>query len=424
MTQGIADVLGETAGLAESPFAGQVPAVGANYQAFSFQAPRFMLDKQAQRAGAAVPRTDFSPVLKNFMVELQPGGPLTLTATDLELAIIATVSAVSNTLIPADAPSCKAVIPARRLMAILAEAPEGLIQVTVASDTATVTAGLDKLPVHQVSWVLKLGSDGKDYPAVSDGAVQLQEVARKPLLDAIRTVRYAVSKTSPELAQISIATGFDGVVCATACDRNRFARVRLKGFPVPMRIPTVSGAVDTLIKMLADSESDTIRVGATDSKLVFVVGSATLIASKLGKDFPDVEKLMLAPVLGHDQELTVDRSELREALRRVKINADATTSALGMELLEGESTLSLSSRDTTGNRAHEAIPATWTGGKRSIVINHDYLDQMLAAHPAPSCVFKLGKDSGKRRSPLLLIDKESGTTGIITQMSVSKLVGY
>lgn len=418
MTQGIADVLGETGGVTASPFAGQVPAVGADYQAFSFTAPRFMLDKQAQRAGAAVPRTDFSPVLKNFKVELHgPGGPLTLTATDLELAIVATVSAVSSTLMPVEQASMTAVIPARRLMAIIAEAPEGDIKVTVAGDIATITAG-------HASWTLKLSSDGKDYPAVGEGSAQLQEVPRKPLLDAIRTVRYAVSKTAPELAQISIAPGTDGTVCATACDRNRFARVRLEGFPVPMRIPTVSGAVDTLIKMLADSESDTIRVGATPTKLVFTVGSATLIASKLGKDFPDVEKLMLAPALGNDQELTVDRSELREALRRVRINADTTTSALGMEIAEGDNALTLSSRDTSGNRAQEAIPATWTGGKRSIVINHEYLEQMLAAHPAPSCVFRLGKDQGKRRSPLLLTDKETGTTGIITQMSVSKLVGY
>jgi len=180
--------------------------------------------------------------------------------------------------------------------------------------------------------------------------------------------------------------------------------------------------VDALIKLLSDSEADSIKVATAGSKLVFSVGSVMLIASRLGKEFPDVEKLLLAPVLANDQKLTVDRAELRGALRRVRINADATTSALSMQASTGK--LTLTSRDTAGNKAQETIVAAWDGPSRSMVINHGYLDQMLAAHPAPSCVFALGKDVGKRRTPLLLADPGSGTTGVITQMSVSKAIGY
>jgi len=413
VTQAISEVLGETTGVTSSPFDGQQPAIGAAYAPFSFTAKRFMLHKLAERAGAAVPRTDFSPVLKNFLVRLRPDS-LSLTATDLELAVIASTTAVTAEL-PGDVAELTAVLPAKRLIAILAEAPEGDVTISVSGDQATVTAG-------PASWVLHLGSDGKDYPQVAKDISELQEVPRRPLLDALRTVRYAVSKTSPELAQVSIAPGTDGVMCVTACDRNRLARVLLKGFPVAMRIPTISGAVDALIKLLSDSEADSIKVATAGSKLVFSVGSVMLIASRLGKEFPDVEKLLLAPVLANDQKLTVDRAELRGALRRVRINADATTSALSMQASTGK--LTLTSRDTAGNKAQETIVAAWDGPSRSMVINHGYLDQMLAAHPAPSCVFALGKDVGKRRTPLLLADPGSGTTGVITQMSVSKAIGY
>jgi hypothetical protein len=58
-----------------------------------------------------------------------------------------------------------------------------------------------------------------------------------------------------------------------------------------------------------------------------------------------------------------------------------------------------------------------------VAVNHQFLTDMLAAHPAVSCRFWLGPETGKKRSVLLLRDDETGTTGIIYQMLASQ-VGY
>lgn len=412
--QGIADVLGEnTMEETGTPFDGQLPAVGANYEQFSFSSKRVMLERLAARAGSVVPRGDFSPVLKNFLVQVSTGY-LQLTATDLELTVISHTTAVVTSLL-AGAPN-RAVLPAKKLLAILGEAPEGDVTITVAKDKATVTAG-------SASWVLFLSSDGSDYPVVPDTSkVAFSEVPRAPLAAALKTVRYAVSKTKQDLQQVAIAKATDGTMCATACDKTRFSRVRLPaGFPA-MRIPTISKAVDELVKLLEDSEAETVSVADAGTKLVFRIGSTVLMASKLGLDYPDVEKLLLQPALENAMELVVDRSELTDALRRVRINADPDTAALGMELSNGQVTLV--SQDKFHNTAQQTIPATWGSGTLKLVVNHQFLSEMLAAHPAPSCTFRLGKPVGKRRPALLLMDPVSGTTGIINQMSVSALVGY
>ena len=58
-----------------------------------------------------------------------------------------------------------------------------------------------------------------------------------------------------------------------------------------------------------------------------------------------------------------------------------------------------------------------------MVVNHQFLTEMLAAYPSQECQFWLGAEAGRKRSVLMLKDEESGTVGIIYQMLAS-LVGY
>lgn len=415
MAQGIAEVLGEQAGAPEAnPFAGTAP-LDAKYAPIAFSGKRFVLEKLVQRAGSVVPTKEFAPLLSCFLADLTDTG-LRLTATDMVLTIMASTTAVSASL-PEGISLARVALPAKRLQAILKEAPDGDVTISVDGDTATVTAGT-------ASWKLHL-LDDQDFPPTEDiTSAQLHETPREPLLAALKAVRYAVSQTKPTMAQVSIAKdSASNVMCVTGCDGTRFARVRLAAFPLAMSIPasTTPGAVDEVIKLLGSVDVEMVKVGVTDSRLVFQAGSVTLTANKLNLAYPNVDALLLQPALENKDQLVVDLRELSEALRRVRINADPNTSAIGIVLSDGKFTLV--SKDTMRNTAEEAIPATWTGGDRKLVVNHKFLSEMLAAHPAASCVFRLGKDTGKKRSPVLLHDLDSGSTGVINQMSAT-LMGY
>ena len=206
----------------------------------------------------------------------------------------------------------------------------------------------------------------------------------------------------------------------TACDGTRFARTRLPGFPLSMQIP--AGALDSLVKTLESSELEEVQVGETASHLVFRVSGTVFLASRMLAKFPDVEKLLLRPALENRLKLTADKSELASAIRRARINADPETSAIGLRLFS-QGMMTVIARDKYGNRAQQDVSVTWTGTDRLVVVNHQFLTEMLAAYPSQECQFWLGAEAGRKRSVLMLKDEESGTVGIIYQMLAS-LVGY
>lgn len=408
MADGIAQVLGED-DLDEQvadPFAG-TPGFSADYKACTFTAKRFVLAGLAERAISVVRKTEVLPLLAHFLVEVAPGS-IRMTATDLELSVLASSPSVTTE------DSTIVALPARRLLAIIREAPEGDVTIAVAGDVATVTAGA-------ASWQLRL-VDAADYPPMPDvEGAELHSVSRAKFLEALRTVRYAVGRdgSRPALMLADITACDDGTAKVTACDSVRFARTTLPGFPVSMQVP--AGAIDDLLRMLADTESEDIQIGDTGQHLVFCTGPSVFLAAKPTARFPDVEKLLLRPAMENTEELTVDKDGLAEAVRRVRINADPETSAIGLRIASGAVTVI--SKDKFGNGAEAAVAATWQGGDRLVVVNHVFLLDMMAAHPSATCVFRLGPDKAKRKPMVLLRDEETGVTGTICQM-LAALVGY
>ena len=275
------------------------------------------------KAISVVPTRDIQPVLKDFLVQVTPGS-LQMAATDLELSVLASTPAVTT------AAAQTLVLPARKLLAILKESPGDDITVDVDGEFATVRAGT-------ASWTLQL-HDCSDYPPLPDPAqVEMHPVSRQGFLRALRAVRHAVGKDSgrPALQQVDIcavasAVAYERMATVTACDGTRFARTRLPGFPLSMQIP--AGALDSLVKTLESSELEEVQVGETSSHLVFRVSGTVFLASRMLAKFPDVEKLLLRPALENRLKLTADKSELASAVRRVRINADSTTSAIGLQL--------------------------------------------------------------------------------------------
>jgi DNA polymerase-3 subunit beta len=197
-----------------------------------------------------------------------------------------------------------------------------------------------------------------------------------------------------------------------AADGTRYQQADMGSFPVDIQIPI--GAVDDLMKLLRSTDQNTIGVGETDSALVFQINNDLFIAQKLNAAFPDVDELLLKPALGNDQELHVDRDELIAAIKRVRVTADAETSAIILELKSG--VMSVKSRDKFGNYAEETLDVAWNSPDRDVAVNHAYLTDMLQMTDAKSCRFFLGVDSKTRKSPLMLKDDEAGQIGILNQM--------
>jgi DNA polymerase III sliding clamp (beta) subunit (PCNA family) len=385
---------------------------GPDYGSLEFTAKRAMLFQLADWAMTAVPSSATLPVNGCFQVTVSPER-LRVAATDQAKAVIAEIPAVLSQ------SSGQVFLPGKKFKSILAEAREGDVTVAVKGGQALVTAG-------SAAWQLRLPNPG-GYSGVPDlSAAEFAPVSREGLHWALDTVRHAVCKEAgrPALAQVRIGGDAAGRMFATAVDSSQFACAPVPGFPCSMLVPGL--VLDDLLKLLAKSPVDNVEVAEAGPYAVFRVGPVTLAALRMSAPFPDVDKLFLAPARGNDMTLGVDKDELTAALRRVRVNADASTSAVALVADSDNGKrgrLTVTGRDKGGNSAEEVIPASWGHGRHLLVVNAVFLSAMLAAHPSPTCEFTVGRDRGRVRAPLLLHDKDRLVTGTCPQMPPS-LVGY
>ncbi len=376
----------------DTPVFEEMPVVAG----LRFQIQKFVLHLLLERANTVVStRSEVMPVLRNFQIQATDGR-LRVVATDMELAMIATTELVT---VPEPG---TAVFPARKLLDIVREAQDGEIDIHVDNRVAHITAG-------RTTWRLHL-EGGEDYPNLPDHTESvLAPVDRQALLRALNTVRYAACKdvNRASLMMIDIRDGK-----LTASDGPRFQQATLPGFPLAIQLPI--GAVADLIKLLQKFDAPEISIGETTHRIIVRLGGDTFSINKLMAAFPDQEAVFLRPALANRHPLSVDRAELLQTIKRVRINADTSTSAIALRLAPGN--LTVASRDMHGNEASETIEADWAGPERTVVVNHAYLADLIGAHPGITLRFRLGDDNRTRKSPVLLADEEAGTIGVIQQM--------
>ncbi len=361
----------------------------------AFTIKRFVLHAMLEKAITVVPTRDVMPVLKCFQFQVETKN-LRVVASDCEQTLI-----VSTPLVDARWPGT-VVFPARKLIEIVKTADGTDVNIDVTGSTATIVIG-------RASWTLKLqgGDDYPPMPVISEA--QFTAIDRDLFTDAITTVRYAASR-DPARANLNIIDIADGKL--TACDGSRIQQIRLADFGVNLRIPI--SAVDDLLRLLRKCDLDTIHVGQSDDKLIFRFGSDVFIVGKLFAQFPDMEAQMLRPALENRHRLEVERSEITNAIRRVRINADTESSAIALSLADNK--LTVTTRDKWGNTAGETIDCTWTGPERTLVLNHKFLTDMIATYGDTTCSFALGDDTKTRRSPVMLRSEATGSVGVCQQM--------
>jgi DNA polymerase-3 subunit beta len=345
----------------------------------SFEVKKFVLQVLLEKAITVVPVRDVMPVLKCFQFQVDRQR-LRVVASDLEMSLIASTPMVTVT-----TPGI-AVFPAKKLLEVVKTAQDADVHIRVKGATARITIG-------RAAWTLQLpgGHDYPPMPAITEA--EFTTVGRRTLLEAIHAVRYAASR-DPSRANLNIIDVRDGKL--TACDGSRIQQIKIPTFTGTLRIPM--SAVDDLLRLLKISELETVDVGQSNDKLIFRFGSDVFIVNKFEAQFPDMEAQMLRPALENRHTLECDRAELTDAIRRVRINADVESSAIALDF------------DAT-----ETIDATWNGrGRRTVMVNHKFLADMIATYGDEKLSFRLGDDTKTRRTPLLL--QSSKGTGVVQQM--------
>jgi len=325
---------------------------------------------------------DVMPILKNFNVQLEDGN-LTVMATDLELSVIAQSPLVEIS------EEGRAVFPGKKLLDIVKESEDGVLEIAVIDEQAVITC-------MGTQWTIQLmkASDYPDLPDVEDGSPV--EVARTSLAAAINIVKGAAAKESirPALQMISITEGK-----MRASDGAVFRQVEVPDLAeLDTQIPI--GAVDDLLRLLRNTELERISIGQTEDHLLFSVGADVFIITKTNVDYPDVETALLSVARKNDKRLTVDRQQLVNGIKRVRVTADEETRGMILELTEDQ--LTLRAKDKYGNFATQVLDVYWKEGDKTLGVNHEYILDLLTVLPSASINILLGTDMKTRKSPISL----------------------
>jgi len=316
----------------------------------------------------AVPGRTSKAVLKCVRIDAAPGR-VTVSATDLEIGVKAHVSAAEV------AREGSAVVPADKLVGLLAEAGPLAVTIDADDDGATVKAGRAryKLPVYPPDEFPEVPAFDPDRPHLS--------ISGPTLASAIeRTTFAAASADAPRFATKSVL--FEPrphTLRLVATDTKRLSLAdapaeRREGEPAakPALVPV--GAARLLSKVAA-ADTGAVLVDLKPNEALFRTASATIHTKLIEGRFPPYADIIPKKTR---VKLALPTAELLATVRRAAITTEADSQRVDFSFEAGKLTLSAKGPNVGSSEVEMELP-DYLGDDVSISFDPAYLTDMLRA---------------------------------------------
>lgn len=319
--------------------------------------------KHLQKVMPAVPSKSTLPVLEHFLIRAESGA-VTITATDLELTIVATL--------PADiTEGGAALVPARKLTDIIKALAGAEGSVTFAcSERFDIT-----LKTGFGQYAMK-GMSEDDFPEMPDfhGDSDAQFSAGDIMRIANKTV-FAVSQDEYRPAMTGVIFQFRGTyVKAAATDSYRLSRVivtsqtEAPSFPAELDVIVPARTVELLRKVDSD-----VRASVSKTHAQFTMDDTTIVTRLIDERFPPYDNVI---PLDNDKTMKINTRELLAAIRRVSLFANVTSRQIRFAITPNSVTLR-GEDDESGNRASEEVRCEFSQDSFEIGFNYKYVEEAL-----------------------------------------------
>ena len=326
-----------------------------------FRCERDVLVEAIGIAARAVSSRGSLPGLSGIRAELS-GDQLTLTGSDLDLTISTTitVSGESDGIV---------VIPARLASDIVRAVQPGAVSFAAEAESLSIRAGRSEFSIRLIS--------GDEFPQVGEMEAEPVTLSSQQLADALKQVVLAASSddSRPILTGVLLAAEADGLRLV-ATDSYRLAMRDVSGVSVLAEGQNVlipSRALGELNRVLGQADEVALRLGATQAS--FAVGPVTLVTRLIEGDFPNYRGLIPD---SHPNSLTVNRDELLDALRRVKLLAREST-PIRIEMSNDGMELVAVTQDV--GTARESLESQYAGSDLTVAFNPQFLLEGVEVAP-------------------------------------------
>jgi DNA polymerase-3 subunit beta len=327
-----------------------------------FRCEREVLVDALNTAGRAVSSRGGSlPVLAGLRLELS-GDDLVITGSDLDLTITVSLKVAGND-------DGVAVIPAKLLSDVVRAVEPGAVDVSVEAGDTQISAGRSQFTLRTIP--------PDEYPQLTDVDGDGVQLNASELAEALRQVVPAASSddSRPILTGVLMAAEGGGLRLV-ATDSYRLCVRDLTGahvFDGDQTILVPSRALTELTRLLAGDDEVTLYLGERDAS--FSVASVRVTTRLIEGDFPNYRGLIPE---NNPNKLTVDRSALLDAVRRVRLLAQEATP---IRLTMSQEGLELVAMTQDVGQAEESVDAGYDGDDLTVAFNADYLSVGLDIAP-------------------------------------------
>jgi len=312
---------------------------------------------------SVVERRNTIPILANVLLEAADDG-LSLTATDMDIAIVEKVTASVGT-------TGSTTVPAHTIYDIVRKLPDGAqVELDNAGDgdQLQLMAGRSRFTLQTLPTA--------DFPVMTGGDMPYEfSMPAEELKGVIDRTRFAISteETRYYLNGIYLhAKEADSqpVLRAVATDGHRLARMEIalpsgaNGMPgviVPRK------TIGELRKLVDEMEGD-VEIALSETKVRFSLGGAVLTSKLIDGTFPDYERVIPE---GNDKLLTIECGQFADAVDRVATISTEKSRAVKLNIEQNALTLSASSPDS--GTATEELPVEYDKDGIEIGFNSRYL---------------------------------------------------
>ncbi|HEU5408204.1 MAG TPA: DNA polymerase III subunit beta [Nitrospira sp.] len=319
-----------------------------------------------QRVQGVVEKRNTMPILSNILLEAKQDG-VEIVATDLEIGMRGLYK--GTVLSPGGV-----TISARKLFEIVKELPPGEIELTATDNSwTTIQAGKSQFKV--------VGLPSSEYPALPTIEREgLTPLSGEGLLELIRKTLFAAGDNDARyilngLLVTLVATDKKTSLRLVGTDGHRLAvaeqevgKAGSKGLPQEIKAIIPKKAAHEIRHLLEEGGDAEPLIGFSKNLMIFRKSGLLLTSRLMEGNYPNYQQVIPKE---NGKKISVSRSELESALRRVSVLAKDKASAVKVSFASGMMTLFSSSPDY--GEATEELPARYEGETINTGFNARYL---------------------------------------------------
>jgi DNA polymerase-3 subunit beta len=352
--------------------------------------PRDQLLATLNHLQSVVEKRNAIPILSNVKIEASADGTVTMTTTDMDIAIIESLKAVVKE-------EGIITIPAITLYEIVRKIPNNE-DISLSQDKKNNTSV--SISVNSSEFTLPaLPHDEFPNFEVSKSTHEF-EINSEVLKTLLSKTKHAISNEETRYYLNGIylhpATNEDNVpvIRAVATDGHRLARAQsilpenaqdMPGIIIPKK------TVNELIKLLEDFVGE-VHISLSQQKITFDIGSSKLISKLIDGKFPDYERVIPK---NNDKTLEIDRAVLARSIDLVISISNDKTRAVKFNIDPGKVTVTATSEVNGNSRGVQELPANYSSNEViNIGFNSRYVLDSLAAIEGDTVKMSLSNNLG------------------------------